>query len=151
MKKYLFIGLGGGLGAILRFIIKNIEIYNYKENIPLNTFVINITGSFVLGFILTITYEKWKLNGDIKLGITAGFLGAYTTFSTMCKETIMLLKEGYYFSAISYIGLSVMLGITAANFGSIISNEIAYKLSIMENNHLEIASDDDSEAEGDGV
>ena len=53
MKKYIYIGVGGTLGAILRFIIKNIEIYNYKEVFPINTFLINITGSFILAFIIS--------------------------------------------------------------------------------------------------
>nr|WP_242851510.1 CrcB family protein [Clostridium sp. DMHC 10] len=90
MKKYLLIAGGGALGAILRFIIKNINFYNYKQAIPLNTLIINITGSFVLALISTIAIDNLELDNDIRLGITTGFIGAYTTFSTMCKETVGL-------------------------------------------------------------
>lgn len=148
MKKYMFIGLGGTLGAILRFIIKNIEIYNYKDNTPLSTFIINITGSFILAFILTMTYETWQLNEDIKLGITTGFLGAYTTFSTMCKETVIMLNQGYYFLAISYIGFSVMLGLTFAYLGIVMAKGVVSK---RRNTGLKIPSNNRSKAEGRGV
>ncbi len=124
MKRYIFIGLGGILGAISRYIVKNIHISGYKEAIPLNTFIINITGAFVLALLLTTALEVKKIDEDIKLGIGTGFLGAYTTFSTMCKETVGLLKSGYYFSAVSYIGFSTLLGLAAAYFGIIVSREV---------------------------
>ncbi|ERI92526.1 protein CrcB [Clostridiales bacterium oral taxon 876 str. F0540] len=127
MKKYIFIGLGGILGAISRYLVKNIHISGYKEAIPLNTFIINITGAFLLAFLLTTALEVRKIDEDIKLGIGTGFLGAYTTFSTMCKETVGLLKSGYYFSAVSYIGFSTLLGLAAAYFGVIVSREVLSK------------------------
>lgn len=119
MKKYLLIGTGGALGAILRFMIKSINFHSYKGTIPLNTLIINLTGTFVLALISTIALEIIKFNDDIKLGITTGFIGAYTTFSTMCKETIGLINKGLYFSAILYIALSTILGLCFAYLGAI--------------------------------
>ncbi|MCD2345734.1 fluoride efflux transporter CrcB [Clostridium guangxiense] len=123
MKKYLLIAGGGALGAILRFIIKNINFYNYKEAIPLNTLIINITGSFVLALISTIAIENLELDNDIRLGITTGFIGAYTTFSTMCKETVGLINHGLYFSSILYISFSVIFGLCFAYFGVIVARK----------------------------
>ena len=80
----LFIAIGGMLGSISRFAIKNIHMWNYHENTSLNTLFINITGSFLLALILTIAFEVWNFDPDILLGIATGFLGAYTTFSTLC-------------------------------------------------------------------
>lgn len=128
MRKYVYIGIGGILGAILRYYIKNIQIYHYKEVIPLNTLLINISGSFVLALILTIAFEVWEFDSNIRLGIAAGFTGAYTTFSTMCKETVTLINNGYYFSAVSYITVSTILGLGAVYFGIVVAREVKSKL-----------------------
>ncbi|WPC43675.1 fluoride efflux transporter CrcB [Clostridium sp. JS66] len=128
MKKYIFIVLGGMLGAMLRYRIEHIHIYHYKEIVPINTLMINISGSFVLALVLTIAFEIWQFSSDLRLGIATGFLGAYTTFSTMCKETVNLMKQGDYYSSISYIGFSTMLGLAAAYFAIILAREIVAKL-----------------------
>lgn len=129
MRKYILISVGGILGAVLRYLIKGIPIYHYHENVPLNTLFINITGSFILALILTVAFEVWEFNADIRLGIVTGFLGAFTTFSTLCKETVALLYQGDYFSAISYITVSSMVGIAAAYFGIILAREVVLKLA----------------------
>lgn len=128
MRKYFFIGLGGFLGAISRYFIKNIHIYHYKESVPLNTLIINVTGSFVLGLLLTVALEIWEMNDDIRLGITTGFLGAYTTFSTLCKETAALFSKGYYYSAVSYITMSTVIGLAAVYFGVVAAREVVAKI-----------------------
>ncbi|MBU3153377.1 fluoride efflux transporter CrcB [Clostridium estertheticum] len=124
MKKYAFIAIGGMLGAILRYVIKSIHIYHYKEVIPINTLLINISGTFLLSLILTVTFEIYEMDSDIRLGIATGFLGAFTTFSTLCKETVNLINQGYYYSSISYIGFSAMFGLAAAYFGAIVAREV---------------------------
>jgi fluoride exporter len=128
MRKYIFIGSGGILGALLRYYIKNMNIYHYNGAIPLNTLIINITGSFVLALILTIALEIYEFDSDIRLGIGTGFLGAYTTFSTMCKEAVLLISSGYYYSAISYITVSTILGLGAAYLGVLIAREFVAKI-----------------------
>lgn len=135
MKKYIFIALGGMLGAILRYTIEHIHIYHYKEVVPINTLLINISGSFILALVLTVAFEIWEFSSDVRLGIATGFLGAYTTFSTMCKETVNLMNQGYYYSSISYICFSAMLGLAAAYFGVVLAREIVVKL-VRENNSL---------------
>lgn len=128
MKKYVFISIGGVLGAIARYMIENIHLYRYHENIPINTLLINVTGSFLLGLLLTVAFEVWKFDADIRLGLATGFLGAYTTFSTLCKESVGLLREGFYFSAVSYITISVVLGLAAAYFGAVLAGEAIARL-----------------------
>lgn len=137
MKKYFFICIGGILGTISRFLIKEIHIYRYHENFPLNTLIVNITGSFILALILTIAFEIWEFDESVRLGITTGFLGAYTTFSTLCKETVSLMKEGFYFSAILYITVSTMIGLAAAYFGIVLAREVVSKLVKKEKEELE--------------
>lgn len=137
MRKYFYIGIGGAFGAILRYIIKGISI-NYNGNIPLNTLFINVTGSFLLAMILTISLEIWEVDIDIRLGVATGFLGAYTTFSTLCKETAVLIQKGFYFSAISYVVLSALLGFLSAYLGIILSREVISKIVKKEEYNEEI-------------
>jgi len=128
MLKYIYIFIGGALGAVLRLAIKNIHIWNYHENIPLNTLIINITGSFILALFLTFAFEVMEVDADIRLGVSTGFLGAFTTFSTLCKETVALMVSGEYFSAISYLTVSTVLGLTAAYLGIVLARELILKL-----------------------
>lgn len=128
MKKYIYIGIGGFFGAISRYAIKNIHIYHYNGVIPLNTLIINVSGSFVLALILTTAFEVLEMDESVRLGIGTGFLGAYTTFSTLCKETVGLITKGFYFSAISYIIMSTILGLVAAYFGVVLSRKFISKL-----------------------
>lgn len=128
MRKYIFIGCGSFIGAILRYLIKGIQIYNYHESVPLNTLSINVLGAFVMALILTTAFEVWTFDADIRLGVTTGFLGAFTTFSTLCKETAVLMQNGNYFSAVSYMTVSIALGLGAAYFGIVVAREAGSKL-----------------------
>jgi len=127
MRKYIYVGCGSFIGTVLRCWVKEIQIYNYHENIPLNTLFINVSGAFVLAFIMTIALIIW-LNSDIRIGITVGLLGAFTTFSALCKETVNLLYYGDYSSAILYLTVSTMLGLGASYFGIVVARAISSKL-----------------------
>lgn len=129
MRKYILIGCGSFIGAVLRYLVKGIQISGYHENIPINTLLINIFGAFLIAFLLTIAYEVWEFDSDIRLGLTTGLLGAFTTFSTLCKESVGLLQSGLYFSAISYMTASVMLGLAAAYFGVVLARQIGVKVT----------------------
>lgn len=136
MKNYLYIGIFGFLGAVLRYYIKNIHIYHYKEVVPINTILINMTGSFLLAVTLTVAFEVLKFKEEIRLGIATGFLGAYTTFSTLCKDTYTLINKGFYFSALNYLTVSAVLGLFGAYFGIVVGREYISKI-ISKNNYNE--------------
>lgn len=128
MRKYVFIGIAGFFGAIARYYIRSVPLVGYHVNIPLNTLAINISGSFLLALILTVSLEIRELDPDIRLGLTTGFLGAFTTFSTLCKEAVTLLNRGDYFSAVSYLILSTLLGLSAAYCGVVLARKGIGKL-----------------------
>ena len=123
MRKYVYIGLGGAAGAILRYLITAVHVEN--QNMPISTLFINISGCLALGFILTLALEILEFSPNLRLGIAVGFLGAYTTFSSVCKQTVDLMTLGNYFTAIIYISVSAVLGFGATYFGIILAREVA--------------------------
>lgn len=129
LRKYIFIGIGAFFGAILRYLIKSIEISNYKGDFPINTFLINILGSFILAFIITIAFEVCRFDEDIRLMLTTGFLGAFTTFSTFCKEVVWLLNNEKYGVAFFYMLASVIIGLAVSYLGVLLARKIGTKNS----------------------
>lgn len=128
MKKYMYIGCGGLLGAILRYAIETTRLFGYHGVFPLNTWVINLAGSFLLAVILTLAMGAFKMDDSVRLGCTAGFLGAFTTFSTLCKEGVLTTRAGHGDTAALYLGSSILLGLAAAWLGAALANVLIRKV-----------------------
>ena len=92
MTKYLAVAAGGAVGAMLRYYLTLSGLSRVVQPFPLATFVINITGSFIIGFFLTLATERITISPHIRLAVAVGFVGAYTTFSTFEYETARLLE-----------------------------------------------------------
>lgn len=119
MKKCLYIGIFGFCGALLRFYIEQLKIMSF-EGVAINTLIINTIGSFLISIIYTSDKNLIKFNDNIKVGVTTGFLGGFTTFSTLCKESGIMISKGMFFEMVTYICISVILGILGALLGEII-------------------------------
>ena len=143
MRKYVFIGAGCFFGAAARYLVKLAPILGYPEYFPLNTLIVNIAGSFSLALIITIFLEIWQFDADVRLGLTTGFLGAFTTFSTLCKEAVLLLQTGNYLSAVSYMTISMVLGLGAAYLGVVISGKFLVRLVGSFRNSAETGNESD--------
>ncbi len=129
MRKCLYIMAGGALGAVSRVAVKNLNIAGYLGSFPLNTLIINVTGSFVLALFLTLTLDVFEFDADLRLAVSTGFLGGYTTFSTLCKETAVLISGGMYGIAGLYIAASTLLGFAAAFAGVVAARAAAVRLT----------------------
>jgi len=90
----LAIGVGGFFGSISRFLVAYEMSQRFGASFPYGTLTVNAVGSFILGFSSRYLLEHWLVNDLVRLGLTVGFLGAFTTFSTFSYESILLLQEG---------------------------------------------------------
>jgi len=124
MKKYVSIGIGGACGALLRHFIQLIPLPISAVYRPLLTMLINISGSFLLGFLLILFVKCLPVKPEIRLGITTGFLGGYTTFSTLCKDSVMLCFSGHVLLSAFYVGASVLFGLAAAWLGILAAKQL---------------------------
>ena len=113
---WLGVALGGSVGALLRYELTQFISQRTESPFPWATFLINITGALLLAFLHPFLLNTVASAG-LRLALTSGFLGAYTTFSTFTWETVVLLRDGQGERAILYVTLSVVLGLLAAWLG----------------------------------
>lgn len=122
LKKYLYVGGFGFFGAILRFTIKNIHIGSFGA-FPINTIIINLTGSFALAIAYAITNKK-QLRTEVVLGITTGLIGTYTTFATFSKDIFTLIEKGSYEYSMVYVLVSIVISMLLVLLGNKLGSEI---------------------------
>ena len=124
MMKYVMVGLGGCVGALLRFWLGGYISNRMGTRFPYGTFVINISGSFLIGFILTLLAERTHWSPNWRYLIPIGFIGAYTTFSTFEYETLRSLQDGEVLMAGLNVSLSVIVGFVAVWLGVVMGRSI---------------------------
>lgn len=124
--KILSVFLGGGLGATLRFITTE-----YSKKIFgltfIGTFIVNIFGCLLIGYVAGIVMNKVVIPDNMKLFITMGFIGGLTTFSTFNIEVFNFLKSGKIVQGIGYMLVSIIIGLCVTAFGYFLSQ---YQLKI---------------------
>jgi len=110
--------LGGGIGSVLRYLLKIFCDKNFGEFLPYGTFAANILGSLFLGFVVALAFKRTDLlDTNTKLFLTVGIAGGFTTFSTYSLETVNLIKQGYLGVGIFYSLISLLLGVVAIYLG----------------------------------
>ena len=119
--QYLYVFLGGGLGAVCRYLATTAIGARFGMMFPFGTLFVNTLGSFlmalIMGFLLTMAKANNLLTEPLRLLLTVGFLGGFTTFSSFSMETLTLLRSGSIVLAISNIAANVVLGLIAAILG----------------------------------
>jgi len=118
LTKVLSVAVGGAFGAAARYLINVSPLQNWFKPFPFPTFLINIAGSFLIGFALILFSEKFDAHENVRLAVAVGFLGAFTTFSTFEFEIWTLIRESQYFTAFSYLFLSVLVGFAGLLLGA---------------------------------
>jgi CrcB protein len=121
MKRYsdlLWVGLGGFVGSNARFLVGAWAARRFGAEVPWGTFIINVSGSFILGLFSTLIAERVVAPPQLRLLVAIGFVGAYTTFSTFEYETWRLTETGSLARALANLVASVVAGFVAVWLGA---------------------------------
>ena len=113
IKDILFVALGGGTGSVLRFLCQKWIGTNVNYSYPVGTFVINITGCFLIGVFFSIASKNSSFNSQWQLLLMTGLCGGFTTFSAFTLDGMNLIKQDKTGLFFLYIGASVLLGLVA--------------------------------------
>lgn len=124
MSKYFAVMLGGALGAVSRFIVASLVVRFYSATFPLGTFLINITGSFLIGVLMTFFLNRPGIDANWRLFAVTGVLGGYTTFSSFEWEALITLRSGAASIGLLYVSLSVATGLAGAWIGLLTANRL---------------------------
>jgi CrcB protein len=118
---YLWIGFGGALGSVLRYAVSLLVAGGFGETFPWGTLVVNVTGSFIIGFLAMVMGPDGRLlvNPDIRQFLLVGCCGGYTTFSSFSLQTQNLARQGDFLLAGGNILLSVILCLLAVWLGAV--------------------------------
>jgi CrcB protein len=119
-----YVALGSAVGGMVRYLLGGWVQEKAGTSFPLQTLLINVSGSFLLGLIQRYALEGTALSPEVRTLLTIGFCGGYTTFSTFSFETARMLEDGDWRRAALYMGLSVVLSVSAAIFGVMLAKEL---------------------------
>jgi CrcB protein len=117
VNRFLFIAIGAALGANARYLIGLWAANRLGAAFPYGTLIVNITGSFLLGFVITLTTERLTIAPEARLLLAVGFLGSYTTFSSFTVESLGLLRDSGLWPGLINILANNMIGIICAALG----------------------------------
>ena len=123
----LYIALGSALGGVSRYWIGGMVQRSSPGTFPIGTLIVNLTGSFLIGLILQYSLESGSMNQELRVFLTIGFCGGYTTFSSFSWETLQLLQTGEWGRAGLYVVGSVALGLLATGGGMAVARGILLK------------------------
>jgi len=114
----LFVGCGGFIGAVLRYIISSTVDSRFAPTVlPFGTLSVNLIGCFLLGLIGGLIQAHQLFSPSVRVFLTIGVLGGFTTYSTFAFESLTLLMAGSWLRSAIYVSLHVFLGISAAGLG----------------------------------
>lgn len=124
MKDVLWISIGGVVGANLRFLVSRMSMRYLSASLPWGTLIINVSGSFVLGFFMAWTTERVMVDPRWRALIAVGFCGAYTTFSSYSFETFSLFEQGHYSLAAGNFAANNLLALAGVVAGAVLARSI---------------------------
>jgi CrcB protein len=125
VTRYLLVGLGGGLGSMLRYMVGGYASSRMNARFPYGTFLVNCTGCFLIGLVVAVLAERTDLSPNWRYLIPIGFIGGYTTFSSFELETFRSVENGEMLIAGLNVSLSVVIGFIGVWLGMIAGKHVA--------------------------
>ena len=125
MKSVLLVGLGGFVGANLRYLVCDWAVKRWGDSFPIGTMIVNVIGSFIIGFLVMLLAEKFTEDLALKKFVITGFLGAFTTFSSYMIEVVQLVtgQDNTHHGWLYLIG-SIILGMIAVLAGTYVAIQL---------------------------
>jgi len=124
---YVLVGIGGFIGANARLVVAQLVGAAFETRFPLGTFLINISGSFLLGALGVAVAERVTADSEaLRLALGVGFLGAFTTFSTFEFETHALIEDGSFLIAATNMVASLLVGLVAVRAGIVVAKSLLH-------------------------
>ncbi len=120
MLQVIIAGLGGFIGSASRFWISSVTYRILGQDFPYGTLLVNVVGAFLIGFLMAVFEERFLVSPNLRIFLTIGVLGGFTTFSTFSYETVSLLREGSYLTGTANILYSLLNCLGATWFGGVI-------------------------------
>ena len=118
MLNILFVGLGGALGSIARYLVSTwVQTTTKNVNFPFGTLTVNLVGCFAIGFLVQLAEARGVFTSEYRAFVFIGILGGFTTFSSFGNETLNLARGGEMLNALTNIGLNVVIGLFAVWLG----------------------------------
>ena len=132
MNLYLWVALGSAIGGCLRYALGREMLPQHSGSFPWSTVLINIIGSFIIGFFgtLTVTGSRWAVPESTRIFVMVGLCGGFTTFSSFSLQTFDLLRSGAWGRALLNVGLSVLLCLGAVAIGHWIAQQSSHAVAI---------------------
>lgn len=122
MSHYLCVFVGGGLGSLTRYLVNKAFVQLAPQaSFAIGTFVVNVTGSFLIGLLMTVLLERLRVSPLWQLLLVTGFLGGYTTFSSFEFDGYLATRAGRPLTALLYLSGSVVLGYLAVWLGVMVA------------------------------
>jgi len=120
----LLVGIGGFLGAVSRYLVDTRVTTGVASALPWGTFLVNISGSFLLGITFALVSERYALPAELRLPLMVGFIGSYTTFATPLLQSWLMFESGAGLAAAANLVGSVLAGIVAVVAGLLIGRAL---------------------------
>ena len=117
VRSLLFIGVGGGIGSICRYLSQQFVQNNYPSSMPLGTLIVNITGCFLIGIVYALSEKGNIMSPELRIFLATGFCGGFTTYSSFAYENVSMILDGEFYYTALYLLISVIIGFGAVHAG----------------------------------
>ena len=121
---WLMVAMGGAAGSVFRYGAHRVAVNYAGADTVLGTLAVNLTGSFILGFLATILMGRFAVPDEVRNFLTVGLLGGFTTFSALSYQTVYLLDKGVVWPALAGLSGNVILGLAVAYLGVVLAGAL---------------------------